>query len=317
MGLIYGGNTYFYRRDCQGNIIAILDNAGAVVVEYKYDAWGNHEAVVANEEYVTLANLNLFRYRGYYYDSETGLYFLQTRYYDPEVGRFVSRDSIEYADPETICGLNLYAYCGNNPVMATDPYGTTKWWEWLLLGLGVIVVVGAAIVATVATGGTALIAGGIAIGGAALGLTNIVGQGVTNGWSNINIGQIGASMLLGGAIGGVGMSLGLSAGVGGATIAFAGGGTVSSGGATTIVKSAVLAGILFSINYHGAPYSEVWSSNSVGLYDGNGNLIYRRDFGGRTHYIPGYGYTLPHTNRYLWKFIKGAWRIVGRYILPF
>ena len=125
IGLKYGENTYFYRRDCQGNIIALIDSSGAVVVEYKYDAWGNHEAEVASEEYVTLANLNPFRYRGYYYDSETGLYYLQTRYYDPEVGRFISRDSIEYADPETICGLNLYAYCGNNPVMFTDLCGTS------------------------------------------------------------------------------------------------------------------------------------------------------------------------------------------------
>ena len=208
------------------------------MVEYKYDAWGNHEAEVASEDYVALAEINPYRYRGYYYDSETDLYFLQTRYYDPVVGRFISRDSIEYADPETICGLNLYVYCGNNPVMATDPYGTTAWWEWLLLGLGVIVIAGAAIVATVATGGTALIAGGIAIGGAALGLTNIVGQGVINGWSNINIGQIGASMLLGSAIGGIGVLFGLSAGVGGASFALAGGGTLSSGG--FIAKVALL-----------------------------------------------------------------------------
>ena len=124
IGLKYSGNTYFYRRDCQGNIIALIDNNGAVVVEYKYDAWGNHEAEVASEDYVALANLNPFRYRGYYFDEETGLYFLQTRYYDPEVGRFIFRDSIEYADPETICGLNLYAYCGNNPVMNIDPTGT-------------------------------------------------------------------------------------------------------------------------------------------------------------------------------------------------
>ena len=125
IGLKYSGNTYFYRRDAQGNIIALIDNNGAIVVEYKYDAWGNHEAVVADGNYVTLANLNPFRYRGYYYDSETGLYFLQTRYYDPETGRFISRDSIKYADPETICGLNLYAYCGNNPVMFTDLLGTS------------------------------------------------------------------------------------------------------------------------------------------------------------------------------------------------
>ena len=71
--------------------------------------------------------MNPFRYRGYYYDTETGLYFLQTRYYDPEIGRFLTIDDTEYLAPETINGLNLYAYCLNNPVMRTDSQGT-NWW---------------------------------------------------------------------------------------------------------------------------------------------------------------------------------------------
>ena len=127
IGVKYNNVQYFYRRDAQGNIIAILDSTGNVVVEYKYDAWGNHEVIDTNGNKITVAthigNLNPFRYRGYYYDTETGLYYLQTRYYDPEVGRFISRDSIEYADPETINGLNLYAYCGNNPVNFFDLFG--------------------------------------------------------------------------------------------------------------------------------------------------------------------------------------------------
>ena len=97
------------------------------MVEYYYDAWGNHKVVDANGDEITdqddIGNLNPFRYRGYYYDTETGLYFLQTRYYDPEVGRFLNRDSVQYADPETINGLNLYAYCLNNPVEYVDPTG--------------------------------------------------------------------------------------------------------------------------------------------------------------------------------------------------
>lgn len=67
--------------------------------------------------------MNPFRYRGYYYDTETKLYYLQTRYYDPETGRFLNMDSIDYADPENLNGLNLYAYCNNNPVMYVDPTG--------------------------------------------------------------------------------------------------------------------------------------------------------------------------------------------------
>ncbi len=118
--LKYGNVYYFYRKDAQGNIIALIDSNGNKVVQYIYDAWGNHS--ISGDE--VLGNLNPFRYRSYYYDTETGLYYLQTRYYDPETGRFISQDSIEYADPESINGLNLYAYCGNNPVMRVDPTGT-------------------------------------------------------------------------------------------------------------------------------------------------------------------------------------------------
>ena len=115
----------------QGNIIALIDSSGSVVVEYKYDAWGNHAVLDANGADITDVNhigvLNPFRYRGYFYDVETGLYYLKSRYYDPEIGRFITIDGIEYLDPKTINGLNLYAYCGNNPVMRTDSQGT-NWW---------------------------------------------------------------------------------------------------------------------------------------------------------------------------------------------
>ena len=192
--------------------------------EYSYDAWGK---CTIKSNVSGIATINPFRYRGYYYDTETGLYYLNARYYDPEIGRFISPDSIAYLFPETINGLNVYAYCLNNPVMCSDPYGTTAWWEWLLLGLGLVVIIAAAVVATVATGGAALIAGGIAIGGAISGLFNIVGQGLTNGWSNINIGQVGTSMLFGGTLGGFGSVIGGGISIGG-SFALAGGGTVGS-----------------------------------------------------------------------------------------
>lgn len=123
----YNGAMYLCRKDLQGNIIALIDNNGNTVVQYNYDAWGNHKVVGANGNEITdsthIGNLNPFRYRGYYYDVETGLYFLQTRYYDPEVGRFLNRDSIIFADPEEVNGLNLYAYCLNNPINYIDPLG--------------------------------------------------------------------------------------------------------------------------------------------------------------------------------------------------
>ena len=160
-GIKYNGETYFYRKDAQGNIVALLDTLGSVVVKYIYDAWGNHAVLDGagndiSENSAHIGNLNPFRYRGYFYDTETELYFLKTRYYDPEVGRFITIDGIEYLDPESINGLNLYAYCGDNPVMRTDETGTMpNWLKWLIGG---IVIVGL-IIATVATGGAA---GGVA-----------------------------------------------------------------------------------------------------------------------------------------------------------
>ena len=90
------------------------------MVEYEYDAWGNHSVSGSNTD---LGKLNPFRYRSYFYDTETGLYFLKSRYYDPYIGRFLNMDSVSCAEPTAINGLNLYAYCGNNPVMNVDPEG--------------------------------------------------------------------------------------------------------------------------------------------------------------------------------------------------
>ena len=124
----YGGLPYLCRKDMLGNILALLDSSGNVVVQYKYDAWGNHTVTDANGNAITdanhIGNLNPFRYRGYYFDCETGFYFLQSRYYDPEVGRFLNMDSIEYANPESVNGINLYSYCINDPVNYIDPWGT-------------------------------------------------------------------------------------------------------------------------------------------------------------------------------------------------
>ena len=156
------------------------------MVEYKYDSWANHAVLDANGADIASAthigNLNPFRYRGYYYDAETGLYFLKTRYYDPEVGRFITIDDISYIDPETINGLNLYAYCGNNPVMGYDPDGT---WDWGRFWSGIAIAVAAvvAVAITVATFGTGSVAGGIIIGGIIGAAGNLFSQTVIEGKS--------------------------------------------------------------------------------------------------------------------------------------
>ena len=106
---------------------------------------------------------NPFRYRGYYYDSSIGLYYLNSRYYDPETGRFLNEDLVSYLEPETIGGINLYAYCLNDPVNHIDPSGTMpNWLKWLIGG---IVIVGLGI-ATIATGGAAAGVAGYIVAGA-------------------------------------------------------------------------------------------------------------------------------------------------------
>ena len=128
LGFSYNGQRYAYRKNLQGDIIAILDNTGAVVVQYVYDAWGASLVLDGTGNVISssshIGQLNPFRYRGYFYDVETGFYYLKSRYYNPVVGRFINMDSISFANPKMINGLNLYSYCNNNPVMYVDPSGT-------------------------------------------------------------------------------------------------------------------------------------------------------------------------------------------------
>ena len=213
-GFKYNNEEYLYQKNIQGDIIAILNRDGEVIAEYQYDAWGNCEYDLASG----IATANPFRYRGYYYDQETGLYFLQTRYYDPEVGRFISQDDVTYLDPEHINGLNLYAYCANNPVMMVDPDGTLpKWLKWLLFGIAAVAAVVLVVAGTVLTGGATTVgfAGflGSTLSGAGIGFlgsatANLVMQGIQTGWdfdkidpmSALKAGVIGAAI---GALGGM------------------------------------------------------------------------------------------------------------------
>ncbi len=127
-GNLYGfkeaGSMYYYLRNGQNDIIGILDSSGAQVVSYVYDSWGNPISTTGS-----LANTigadNPFRYRGYYFDSETGLYYLNSRYYDSKVGRFINADepAILQMTQGQLLGANLYAYCGNTPVNYSDPSG--------------------------------------------------------------------------------------------------------------------------------------------------------------------------------------------------
>ena len=110
------------QKNIFGDVIVIYNNLGALQCRYEYDAWGNHKVYNASgseisAEVLNIGNINPIRYRGYYWDKEFGLYYLQSRYYDPALGRFISADSVEYLEPNDIIGLNLYAYCYDNPIM--------------------------------------------------------------------------------------------------------------------------------------------------------------------------------------------------------
>lgn len=123
VGVQINGEIFVYVKDELGQIIGLVDETGALVVEYQYDAWGNILTVTGSKA-DTVGQLNPIRYKDYYYDTETGFYYLESRYYDPKVGRFLNADDpvllLNHADANQ---YNLYAYGLNNPVNGKDPRG--------------------------------------------------------------------------------------------------------------------------------------------------------------------------------------------------
>lgn len=114
-GIGHNGTSYFFVRNLQGDVLAITDKNGSVLAEYAYDAWGKC-TVVGDTSGCNIANINPFRYRGYYYDAETGMYYLQSRYYDPEVGRFIQPADVSTLNPLVANGINAYSYANNNAI---------------------------------------------------------------------------------------------------------------------------------------------------------------------------------------------------------
>lgn len=120
-GFIYNGIYYYYDLNLQGDVVGIYDSTGTKVVEYTYNAWGELLSMTGTQA-ATVGNANPIRYRGYYYDQETGYYYLQSRYYDPETQRFLNADGY-ISTGQGILGYNMFAYCGNNPIMYSDYSG--------------------------------------------------------------------------------------------------------------------------------------------------------------------------------------------------
>ena len=122
LAMKYNNTLYYYVLNAQGDVVRIVNSSRSVVASYTYDPWGK---IISSSG--TLADINPLRYRGYYYDAETGFYYLQSRYYDPEIGRFINADSYASTDAAGLLSTNMFAYCENDPVNRSDPSG-----EWFL-----------------------------------------------------------------------------------------------------------------------------------------------------------------------------------------
>ena len=209
----FNGAAYAYLYNQQDNIIGLVDNAGVQVVSYSYDAWGkiiNTTGSLAN----TLGKLNPFKYRAYIYDEETGLYYLRSRYYNPDLCRFINADDVESMGADgDINGYQLFIYCMNDPVNLKDEAGSWSLPNWAKIAISAAIIIGAAVVATVATGGVACIAAGAAIGAAKGAVSGAVGGAITGAiqsrietgsWDNALEAAVGGAVdgFLGGAVGG-------------------------------------------------------------------------------------------------------------------
>ena len=199
---------YIYRKNALGDIDGIFDTDMNLIGEYVYDAWGNCTIEAVGADNIEIMETNPFRYRGYYWDKELNLYYLQTRYYDPQTGRFINADGIEYAleQYKNINALNLYSYCNNNPIMGIDPEGTINWKKIFNI-IGVFAIMAAAVVVAVG----ALVTGGLVgavVGGAATGALfamskNVHEQVQTNGFENFKWGSFLKDMAVGATVGAV------------------------------------------------------------------------------------------------------------------
>lgn len=196
--------TFWFEKNIQGDIVAVYNETGTKVLSYTYDAWGSKTTTWHNSIGTNLyAQYNSLTYRGYYFDSETNLYYLNSRYYDAALCRFISADgfTVISATPDKLTDKNLYSYCDNNPIVRVDDSG--EFWNWVI-GAGVGAVAGfvGQVVSDVVTSAingevtisnwqtyTGAVVGG-AVGGAILGGTgNVNAANAVTGFVTTGLGQ--------------------------------------------------------------------------------------------------------------------------------
>ena len=211
-------DIYYYEKNLQGDIVAVYNSFGTKLVTYEYDAWGDISYVTySNGGASTSVVHNPLRYRGYYYDDDLDLYYLATRYYDPEVCRFITADHPAYLGANgDLVSYNLYAYCSNNPVMFVDPTGhMPEWMKWTVIGTAAVgLVVATVLTFGVAGTGAAVVGAAVLTGGVVSGGINAADQLHDTG--EIDLTEVAIATLSGETYG---LVIGLAGGSGGFAVA--------------------------------------------------------------------------------------------------
>ena len=139
VGFKTGGKVYYYVYNLQGDVTHIVDESKNIAATYRYDPFGK---ILNLSSLTNIGKLNPFRYRGYYYDTESNLYYLNSRYYNPEIGRFINADGY-VTTGQGVLSSNMFAYCMNNPVKYYDHSGTMTF--GLYFGVGLIAIIGCSV----------------------------------------------------------------------------------------------------------------------------------------------------------------------------
>lgn len=140
IGFKYNNNIYYYIRNMQDDVISIVDSNYNIVVNYSYDSWGNILSITDSEgndiskDSLHIGNINPFRYRSYYYDKDTNLYYLNSRYYSPTIGRFINADNY-LSNDYRVLSSNMYIYCNNNYINEIDPSGHFSFGAFVVSGI--------------------------------------------------------------------------------------------------------------------------------------------------------------------------------------